>query len=93
MNRYISFCINYPKTAILILTLFTALLAPGILFLEIDNSIETLMPKHDSQYIYYNKIKETFGDNGQFVVMAVSAKDLFSHDTLSELDRLITDLE
>ena len=93
MNRYISFCINYPKTAILILTLFTALLAPGILFLEIDNSIETLMPKHDSQYIYYNKVKETFGDNGQFVVMAVSAENLFSHDTLSELDRLISDLE
>lgn len=93
MNRYISFCINFPKTAILILVLLTAALAPGILKLEIDNSIETLMPKHDSQYIHYNQVKETFGDNGQFMVLAVSADNLFSAHTLSKLDRLVADLE
>ncbi len=93
MSRYISFCINYPKTAILVLLLITGALLPGMFLLEIDNSIETLMPKHDSQYIFYNEVKKTFGDNGQFVVMAVSADPLFSPHTLAALDRFVADLE
>jgi len=93
VNRYIAFCINFPKSAIAILSLITVLLAPGILRLKIDNSIETLMPKHDSQYLFYNEVKEIYGDNGQFIVMAVSAGDLFGHDTMTTLDHMITDLE
>ena len=93
MNRFIDFAIRRPILVFVILGLITALLAPGMTKLQIDNSIETLMPKHDSKYLFYNKVKETYGDNGQLVVMAVSDGDLWSHETLRKFDALIVDIE
>jgi hypothetical protein len=93
MNHFMGFCIKRPITVLLILAAMTFILAPGMLKLKIDNSIETIMPKNDSEYLFYNQIKETYGDNGQFIVMAISAKDLFSPDTLQKLDDLVADLE
>ncbi len=93
MNHFIGFCIRRPFTVFSILAALTLLLAPGLLRLEIDNSIETIMPQNDPKYKYYNHIKDIYGDNGQFIVMAVSADDLFSHATLESFDCLITDIE
>jgi len=93
MNRFIDFAIRHPILVFVLLGLITALLAPGMTKLQIDNSIETLMPKHDSKYLFYNKVKETYGDNGQLVVMAVSRDDLWSHETLRRFDDLIVDIE
>ncbi|HMA84592.1 MAG TPA: hypothetical protein VKN73_02735, partial [Desulfosalsimonadaceae bacterium] len=93
MNHFIGFCIRRPFTVFFILAALTLLFAPGLLRLEIDNSVETLMPKNDPKYIYYNHVKDIYGDNGQFIVMAVSSEKLFSHATLEAFDRLITDIE
>jgi predicted RND superfamily exporter protein len=93
MNRYINFAIRRPFTVFLILALITIILAPGMLKLKIDNSIETLMPKHDDKYLFYNKVKDTYGDNGQFVIMSVSRSDLWSAETLGMFDALISDIE
>jgi predicted RND superfamily exporter protein len=93
MNRYIDFAIRRPFTVFIILALITIILAPGMLKLKIDNSIETLMPKHDDKYLFYNKVKDTYGDNGQFVIMSVSPSDLWSAETLKMFDALISDIE
>jgi len=93
MNHFIGFCIKRPITVFLILAALTAILAPGMLRLEIDNSIETMMPQNDPKYIYYNHIKDIYGDNGKFIVMAVSPENLFSRESLKKFDRLITDIE
>ena len=93
MNRYIDFAIRRPFTVFTILALITIILAPGMLKLKIDNSIETLMPKHDDKYIFYNKVKDTYGDNGQFVIMSVSRNDLWSAETIGMFDDLISDIE
>ncbi|MBN2284470.1 MAG: MMPL family transporter [Deltaproteobacteria bacterium] len=93
MNRFIRFAIRHPIPVFIILALITVILAPGMLKLKIDNSIETIMPKHDSKYIFYNKLKETYGDNGQFVVMAVSADDLWSPVTIRKFHELLRDIE
>jgi predicted RND superfamily exporter protein len=93
MNRYIDFAIRRPFTVFIILALITIILAPGMLKLKIDNSIETLMPKHDDKYLFYNKVKDTYGDNGQFVIMSVSRNDLWSAETIIMFDNLISDIE
>ena len=93
MNHFIGFCIKRPKTVFLILAALTILLAPGMLRLQIDNSIETIMPQNDAKYKYYNHVKDVYGDNGQFIVMAVSSDNLFSYETLQKFNRLITDVE
>jgi len=93
MINYIIFALRRPYTILLALAVITLILVPGIARLEFDNSVESFMPKHDAEYIYYNKVKGIYGDNGRFVIMAVSHDDLWSCEAFRKIDDLITDLE
>ncbi len=93
MNRYIAFALKRPIFVLFALLAITIVLTPGMLRLEFDNSVESFMPKHDSEYIYYTEVKEIYGDNGRFVIMTVSDEDLLSFEAIQKLDDLITDLE
>jgi len=93
MNRYIHFVLQRPVPILILLVILTAILVPGITKLEFDNSVESFMPKNDHEYIYYNEMKEIYGDNGRFAIMAVSSDNLWSGETLQKLDLLIIDLE
>lgn len=93
MNRYIHFVLQRPVPILILLVIFTAVLVPGISRLEFDNSVESFMPKNDHEYIYYNEIKEIYGDNGRFAIISVSSDNLWSGETLRKLDLLIADLE
>ena len=93
MNRYIHFVLRRPLFILIMLVILTVLLLPGIPKLEFDNSVESFMPKSDREYIYYTELKEIYGDNGRFAIMAVSSDDLWSGETLRKLDLLLSDLE
>jgi predicted RND superfamily exporter protein len=93
MNRYISFALKHPIFVLVTMLAITILLTPGMLKLEFDNSVESFMPKNDKEYIYYNEVKELYGDNGRFVIMTVSDEDLWSFETIQKLDDLIADLK
>ncbi|MCD6487290.1 MAG: MMPL family transporter [Syntrophobacterales bacterium] len=93
MNRYIKFVLRRPIPVLIMLVILTAALIPGITMLKFDNSVESFMPKNDSEYIYYTELKEIYGDNGRFIIMAVSVDDLWNAETFQKLDALIADLE
>ena len=93
MSRYIHFVLRRPLTILIMLVILTAALVPGITMLKFDNSVESFMPKDDSEYIYYTRLKEIYGDNGRFVIMAVSGNDLWHIETFQKLDTLLADLE
>jgi predicted RND superfamily exporter protein len=93
MNRYINFVLRHPIAVLFFLVLATVVLTPGMTRLEFDNSIECFMPLNDPDYIYYNSVKDQHGDNGRFVIMAVSNEDLWSPGTFQKIDALLVDLE
>jgi len=93
MNRYIRFVLRRPVPILIMLIILTAIMVPGIAKLKFDNSVESFMPKNDHEYIYYNELKEIYGDNGRFAIMAVTSDNLWSADTFRKLDLLISDLE
>ncbi|MBN2283569.1 MAG: MMPL family transporter [Deltaproteobacteria bacterium] len=93
MNRYINFALRRPVTVLVILFIITLALIPGIGRLEFDNSVESFMPEHDSEYIYYKQVKKIYGDNGRFFIMAVSDKDLWDPETIKRINNIIIDLE
>ncbi|MBW2594779.1 MAG: MMPL family transporter [Deltaproteobacteria bacterium] len=93
MNRYIHFVLRKPIPILIMLVILTAVLVPGITRLEFDNSVEAFMPKNDPEYIYYTELKEIYGDNGRFAIMAVSGDDLWSSETLRKIDLFLADLE
>ncbi len=93
MNRYIRFVLKRPLPILIILVILTASLVPGIGRLAFDNSVESFIPKHDREYLYYEGMKEIYGDNGRFAIMGVSIDDLQDPELLRRFDLLVVDLE
>ncbi len=93
MNRYIDFVLRRPIAVLIFMVLITFILAPGMALLKFDNAIEAFMPKSDYEYIFYKKVKDIYGDNGRFLIMAVSDDDLWGSKTFQKIDDLIVDLE
>jgi predicted RND superfamily exporter protein len=93
MNRYIDFALRRPILILCILAILTVILTPGMMKLEFDNSIDVFMPRNDEEYLYYNKVKEIYGDNGRFIIISLSDENLWSPETLGKMNDLIEDLE
>ncbi len=93
MEKYIKFVLKYPKFILLFFFILTVFMGSGLLKLEMDNSIEAFMPQEDSEYLYYNKVRDQFGDNGRFYIMSVSGENLFDYKMLTLFDNLVSDIE
>ena len=93
MNRYIRFVLHHPVLILITGIVITAGLAAGIGRLQLDTSLETFLPQTDPAYQQYEKVKKTYGDVGSFVILSVSADNLWQHATFAEMNRLLIDLE
>jgi predicted RND superfamily exporter protein len=92
-NAYTRFVIKRPVIVLVGFALVTIFLASGIFKLQFDTSIEAFLPKQDSEYKYYHKVKEIYGDIDTFVILSISHEKLWSLGTFREIDQLLTDLE
>jgi len=93
MDRYISFVLRRPKAVIITLVLITVVLSTGIKDLRFENSMDAMMPKRDSEYLYYEKVKEIYGNLGKFIILGISHDSLWSYDAFKRIDNIITDIE
>ena len=93
MEKYINFVLKFPKLILFLFLFLTVFLGSGLLKLKMDNSIEAFMPQEDSEYLYYNKVREQFGDNGRFYIMSLSSENLFDYKILSLIDDFVSDIE
>ncbi len=93
MDWYISFVLRRPRTVLIALVVITILLSTGIRKLRFENSIDAMMPKRDSEYLYYENIKKIYGNLGKFVILGVSRDNLWDYGTFKEVDDLISDIE
>ncbi|MBU0995601.1 MAG: MMPL family transporter [Proteobacteria bacterium] len=93
MEKYFDFILNRPVIVLVILLVITLFLAPGIPKLEFDNSVDVMMPKNDIRYVTNEKIKNTFGNIGKFIIINVTGPNLLSKDFFSQLASLSADIE
>lgn len=93
MNSYLKFITKRPVLVLITLMAITAALSYGMRNLQFDSSVESIMPKQDEDYIKYMQIKQVFGDNGRFMIMAVSADDLWRASTFEKINDLLIDIE
>ena len=93
MNRYIGFVLRRPVPVLIGIVLVTLILAPGMLKLQFDNAIEVFMPRDDPEYVFYNRAKDTYGDNGRFIISAVYNRNLWHTETFRKMNDLLIDLE
>ncbi|MGM0452779.1 MAG: efflux RND transporter permease subunit [Thermodesulfobacteriota bacterium] len=93
MDRYIQFVLKRPVGVLLFFIAITVALSFGIAKLQFDTSISKFLPETDPAYKYYQQVKETYGDIDTFVILAVSDKNLWSHQTFQDLNALLNDLQ
>ncbi|NOY68631.1 MAG: MMPL family transporter [Deltaproteobacteria bacterium] len=93
MNSYLKFITKRPVLVLIGLLAITVALSYGMRNLQFNSSVEAFMPKTDADYIKYAKNREVFGDNGRFMIMAVSADNLWSAHTFKKFNYLLTDME
>ncbi|MBN2079151.1 MAG: MMPL family transporter [Spirochaetes bacterium] len=93
MQRYIEFILKRPIPVLLAIAAITVLLGSGIPRLKFDNSIDVMMPKKDSEYLFYKKIIDIYGNIGKFIIIDTTSKNVWKPGFFIELDNLVTDIE
>jgi len=93
MKRYIEFIVNRPKTVLIALAVITVVMALGIPKLEFDNSVETMMPKNDKDYIYFEKTKKIYGNVGKFVLFNITGKNIWTYEFFKAIDDMGNDFK
>ncbi|MCP4761330.1 MAG: hypothetical protein GY870_06085, partial [archaeon] len=94
IEKYLGLIIKYPKAVLCIITIITVFMFMGLLKLEVDNSLDVIMPKEDEEYISYKKIQEIYGNVGNFILMDVSSDNgLWNQKTFKDIDNLVVDIE
>lgn len=93
MEKYLDLVLKNPIKALLFLAAMTVILGSGIAKIEFDSSLEQMMPKKDSAYILHQKVKETYGNNGQFIIICVSTDDAVDSEFLSKLNEFHLEIE
>lgn len=93
LDRYIQLIIRRPKTAVLVIVLITIAFGVGLPGLHFDNSLDSMMPSMDPEYLLNEEVKKIYGNNGKFIIMDVSADDLWCAQRLVDFDSLVSDIE
>ena len=93
MNRYLDYVLNNPKKMLLFLAAVTLILGSGLPKIEFDSSIDSIMPKKDEEYRFFQDMKKVYGNTGNFIIMCVSNDDPLDPEFLSTVDRFLIDIE
>ncbi len=93
IHRYTEAIIKKPILTLIILALITLVLGSGIRRLEFDTSVEAFLPPDDEKLKFYKAVKNIYGDIDTFVILAISDDNLWSRETFSRIEDLLSDLE
>lgn len=87
MKKIMSWIVDHPRLAVILLVLALLASLAKIGHLEIDSSAEGLMVEGDPARDYYEEVKEKFG-NDNLTVVVVKSKDIFNTETLTLIENL-----
>jgi predicted RND superfamily exporter protein len=93
MEKYIDLVMRHPKKAVACIILITAILGSGLPKIEFESSLDSIMPKKDEQYILNEEVKKVHGNNGKFIIIAVTSEDLMTPENLAIVEKLHQDIE
>lgn len=87
MDRLTRWILRWPKTTLVLILLFTVAFAVGIPRLQIDNSVDSMLPANHPARILYDKVNDTFGGT-DILIVALKSDDVFSVSTLNQVIEL-----
>lgn len=92
MRKLLTIPVRAPRLTLLAVVSITLVFGFFARSIRVDSSIENLLPDNDPDRLYYEEIKEVFGDE-EITVVGVFADDVFHPSTLAEIDRLSREIE
>jgi len=81
MDRLAKWIIRRPWVTLGVLLLVTGFFLAGIPRLQIDNSVDAMLPADHPARLLYDEVNDTFGGT-DIMVVAVRSDDVFSATTL-----------
>ncbi len=87
MNRLLAVPIRAPRSTLAVLVLITAVLGFYARSIRVDSAIENLLPADDPDRVYYDGVREAFG-NEEATLIGVFAENVFAVEKLAAIDRL-----
>ncbi len=92
MDRLTRWVLRWPKMTLVLILLLTIAFAAGIPRLQIDNSVDSMLPANHPARVLYDKVNDTFGGT-DILVVALKSDDVFSIATLNQVIELTDKFE
>lgn len=92
-QRLSSFILRYRVLLLILIVLFTAFMAFTGRKIEMSYVFAEMLPEKDSASIEYEKFIQTFGEEGNVIIIAVEDKDFFKIDHFRRWTKLCDDLK
>lgn len=85
--RWLLIPLRAPRLTLAVMLAITGVLGLFAWSIDVDSSIENLLPSDDPDRVYYNDVRQTFG-NEEITVIGVFAADVFTPATLAKIEHL-----
>jgi predicted RND superfamily exporter protein len=93
MERLIKLVIRFPRTIIILTLAITAFFANQLTKVDISASSDSLLIKADPERIYFDQVKEIFGDDQIIIIALVNKGEVFNAETVKKIKRITEKIE
>lgn len=93
LNRILRFIVYNPLVVVVAVALMTAYFAMAIPKVDFSASSDTLMVRNNPDQLFFNKVKEIFGDDQISVICVISEQGIYRRDVLETVRRMTERLE
>lgn len=87
MDRFYGLIVRRPKLTLLLIALLTAFFAFHARHIQLDSSIESLLPEEDPEKEYYEEVRRLYGSD-EIIVVGLVADTVYRPETLKKIARI-----
>jgi len=91
MERIYRFIVHRPKAILVLILLVTAFFAFHARNIQLDSSIESLLPQDDPEKAYYEEVRRLYGSE-DIVVIGLVADNIYTPEVLQKIQRITGNL-
>jgi len=91
MDRLYHFIVHRPRMVLLLIVLVTCFFGYHARHIQLDSSIESLLPKDDPEKEYYEEVRRLFGSD-EIVVIGLVVQNVYTPEVLKKIKRITEEI-
>ncbi len=88
----VEFILRHRVIILVVTVIITVMLGWNMVYLKIDSSFSTVLPKDDPDFLFNRYVEETFGESDEIILLIRSENGVFREAVIRLIDRLEMDL-